>query len=121
MGKRYTFPQYVFFFLFYYSYFLPPQHALELLNASQQRGGATFCFRNEVGRVQRALESAKKDNDFIYHDKIPDVKTLATIGKAAIAKPTPVSTPLSPKFQGMSTCNLCPVFCMAASIIPWTP
>ena len=73
---------------------------MELMNASQQRGGTTFAFRNEVGRIQRALESAKKDNDFIYHDKIPDLKNLPAIGKAAVAKPTPFSPPLSSKFTG---------------------
>ena len=73
---------------------------MELMNASQQRGGTTFGFRNEVGRIQRALESAKKDNDFIYHDKIPDLKTLPAIGKAAVAKPAAFSAPMSTKFTG---------------------
>lgn len=76
------------------------QHAVELMNASQQRGGATFAFRNELGKIQRALEAAKKDNDFIYHDKIPDLKSLEPIGKAVVAKPTPLASPLSPKFTG---------------------
>ncbi|XP_025081539.1 programmed cell death 6-interacting protein-like isoform X2 [Pomacea canaliculata] len=77
------------------------QHAVELMNASQQRGGATFAFRNELGKIQRALEAAKKDNDFIYHDKIPDLKSLEPIGKAVVAKPTPLASPLSPKFTDL--------------------
>ncbi|KAK7092226.1 programmed cell death 6-interacting protein-like isoform X2 [Littorina saxatilis] len=77
------------------------QHAMELMNASQTRGGTTFCFRNEVGKLQRALESAKKDNDFIYHDKIPDLKSLPSIGKAAVAKASPVANPMSTKFADL--------------------
>lgn len=71
------------------------------MSASSTRGGTTFNFRNEQGRIQRELQAAKKDNDFIYHDKVPDVKSLAPIGKAAIAKPTPIpATAMSEKFQG---------------------
>lgn len=48
------------------------------------------------------LESteAKKDNDFIYHERIPDVKNLEPISKAAVAKPTPLPTKFSSKFKG---------------------
>lgn len=73
---------------------------MELMSASQMRGGAIFAFKTEVGKIQRALESAKKDNDFIYHDKIPDLKSLPQIGKAAVAKATSPSFPLSSKFTG---------------------
>ncbi|XP_012936236.1 programmed cell death 6-interacting protein [Aplysia californica] len=74
------------------------QHCMELLNASATRGGTTFNFRQEQARGQRALESAKKDNDFIYHDKIPDLKTLDPIGKAVVAKSASVAQPMSTKF-----------------------
>ena len=78
------------------------QHANDLMAASSQRGGTTFNFKNEQGKIQRELQAAKKDNDFIYHDKVPDVKTLDTIGKATIAKPSPLpSSIFSDKFQGM--------------------
>ena len=76
------------------------QHAQELLNTSLSRGGATFNFRQEQGKVQRALEQAKKDNDFIYHDKIPDLKSLPSIGKAVVAKPSPLAQPMGSKFTG---------------------
>ena len=41
-------------------------------------------------RVERALTDAKKDNDFIYHERIPEVKALTSIGRAAVVKPTAV-------------------------------
>ncbi|CAG5134687.1 unnamed protein product, partial [Candidula unifasciata] len=77
------------------------QHAKELLNASKTRGGSTFIFQQEQGRVDRALETALKDNNFIYHDKIPDLKTLQPIGKAVVAKAAPVSQPMSAKFTDL--------------------
>ncbi|XP_067685634.1 programmed cell death 6-interacting protein-like isoform X2 [Haliotis asinina] len=77
------------------------KHAQELLSAAQTRGGQTFCFRNEQGKVQRELDEAVKDNNFIYHDKVPDVKTLPIIGKAAVAKPSPVAQRFSTNFTDL--------------------
>ncbi|XP_046562123.1 programmed cell death 6-interacting protein-like [Haliotis rubra] len=77
------------------------KHAQELLNAAQTRGGQTFCFRNEQGKVQREMEEAVKDNNFIYHDKVPDMKTLPIIGKAAVAKPSPVAQRFSTNFTDL--------------------
>lgn len=74
------------------------QHADELMKASQTRGSGSFCFRAEHNRILRALEAAKKDNDFIYHDKVPDTKSLPPIGKAPVAKPIFPSSPLSSNF-----------------------
>ncbi|KAH9524394.1 Rhophilin, Rho GTPase binding protein [Bulinus truncatus] len=77
------------------------QHAVELLAASQNRGGSTFNFKSEQAKIQRALETATKDNNFIYHDKIPDLKTLQPIGKAVVAKASPVAQPMSFKFTDL--------------------
>ncbi|XP_041371730.1 programmed cell death 6-interacting protein-like isoform X2 [Gigantopelta aegis] len=77
------------------------QHALELMNAAQSRGGVNFNFKNELAKIQRALQNAKKDNDFIYHDKVPDIKTLPVIGRATIAKPTPVPSTFSSNFTDL--------------------
>jgi len=46
-----------------------------------------------VAKATKSLADAKKDNDFIYHERIPDAATLAPIEKVAsarLAKPTPV-------------------------------
>lgn len=53
-----------------------------------------------VDKINRALTAAKKDNDFIYHDRVPDLKDLEPIGKASLVKSTPVVVPLSQKFTG---------------------
>lgn len=51
-------------------------------------------------KINRALTAAKKDNDFIYHDRVPEVKDLEHIGKAALVKATSITPPLSQKFTG---------------------
>ena len=68
------------------------QYAQRLLTAGMERGhnpdlsGAKEWLR----RTEKALTEAKKDNDFIYHERIPEEKSLTPIGKAAVAKPTPM-------------------------------
>lgn len=54
-------------------------------------------------RINRDLTSAKKDNNFIYNDRVPEVKDLEPIGKAALVKAAPITTPLSQKFTGETT------------------
>ncbi len=41
-------------------------------------------------RSNNYLTEAKKDNDFIYHERIPEVGKLAPVGKAAVVKATEV-------------------------------
>lgn len=55
-----------------------------------------------MDKINRALTAAKKDNDFIYHDRVPEVKDLEQIGKAALVKATAITPPLSQKFTGTS-------------------
>ncbi|TNN85743.1 Programmed cell death 6-interacting protein [Liparis tanakae] len=52
-------------------------------------------------KINRALVAAKKDNDFIYHDRVPEVKDLEHIGKAVLVKATTITTPLSLKFTDL--------------------
>ncbi len=49
-------------------------------------------------KIKRAFTASKKDNDFIYLDRVPSFESLETIGRAALAKPLPVQTPLSNSF-----------------------
>jgi len=68
------------------------QYSLELFQACQTRSGMPSMggCSDWVKRATRALTDAKKDNDFIYHERIPDVKQLTGIGRAAVVKPTAV-------------------------------
>ncbi|XP_052804277.1 programmed cell death 6-interacting protein-like isoform X2 [Mya arenaria] len=74
------------------------RHAKELMAAAVTRGGMNFNFKNEQAKIQRELDAAQKDNDFIYHDIIPDVKTLPGLGRAAVSKPLPVPSKFSSSF-----------------------
>ncbi len=78
------------------------QYAQRLMQASMDRsrnpelGSANDWLR----KTEKALADAKKDNDFIYHERIPDEKSLASVGKAVVAK----ATPMPPKYDGF--CDL---------------
>ena len=68
------------------------QYAIELFTACQQRSGVN-CLCNAgdwIKRANRALTDAKKDNDFIYHERIPELKSLTAIGRASVVKATPL-------------------------------
>lgn len=64
------------------------QKSVECLKGGEGRGGANFLsiFKELLNKANRALEEAKKDNDFIYHAKITDYKTLPSVGRAQLAK-----------------------------------
>ncbi|MCI4392313.1 hypothetical protein PGIGA_G00144570 [Pangasianodon gigas] len=90
----------------------------------QKYGEAVAYFQSSLGKlndaiklskgqpdsVQEALKfsmdviggkfnSAKKDNDFIYHESVPSVDTLAAVKGAPLVKPLPV-TPTDPNTTG---------------------
>lgn len=52
-------------------------------------------------KAERNLAEAKKDNDFIYHERVPDVKSLEPIGKAQPAKALPLAQPMSQNFKDL--------------------
>ena len=70
------------------------------MSAAETRGGQAFIFQKWSSRIQRALDEANKDNDLIYHARVPDLSTLPALGKHAVAKATDFAEPLSSNFQG---------------------
>jgi programmed cell death 6-interacting protein len=78
---------------------------VELFKGAQQRSGRPSYFQDYANKAQRNLTEAKKDNDFIYHERIPDVKLLPSIGKAMLAKSLPFPERLSQNFKGKGTFN----------------
>ena len=72
--------------------------ARELLSGAETRGGSAFIHTDEARRIARLLEDAEKDNNFIYHAKVPEKNRLPSIAKAALAKPLPVNSPMSKDF-----------------------
>ncbi|KAJ6638328.1 Programmed cell death 6-interacting protein [Pseudolycoriella hygida] len=71
------------------------QYAVELFKAAQSRSGHANLFEEYAAKAQRNLVESKKDNDFIYNEIIPDVKSLPSPGKALLAKPTVLQGTLS--------------------------
>lgn len=51
--------------------------------------GAPPPLAEAQARAQRQLAAALKDNDFIYHDRIPEAQQLEPVARAAIAKALP--------------------------------
>ncbi|UYV60545.1 PDCD6IP, partial [Cordylochernes scorpioides] len=78
------------------------QHALELIKVAESKGGPNFNGKDYALRIRQAHESAQKDNDFIYHARIPDIKALTPIGKAVLARPTAMPERFSSNFNGES-------------------
>nr|XP_046272968.1 programmed cell death 6-interacting protein isoform X1 [Scatophagus argus] len=77
------------------------QHAAELVKTVASRYDEYVSVKDLSDKINRALTSAKKDNDFIYHDRVPEVKDLEHIGKAALVKATTITPPLSQKFTDL--------------------
>lgn len=75
---------------------------MELFKASQQRSGKVI-YPEIQNKAQRNFNEAEKDNNFIYHDRVPDYGSLPTIGKAQPAKILQLSNPFSQNFKGMWT------------------
>ncbi|KAK0414293.1 hypothetical protein QR680_007253 [Steinernema hermaphroditum] len=65
-------------------------------------------FSNEQKAIEKAHAGAKKDNDFIYHERVADFRSLPALPKAALAKPVPPGEHLSPRFKDMFS-SLVPV------------
>uniref|UniRef100_A0A3B4FTW4 Programmed cell death 6-interacting protein n=1 Tax=Pundamilia nyererei TaxID=303518 RepID=A0A3B4FTW4_9CICH len=77
------------------------QHAAELVKTVASRYDEYVSVKDLTDKINRSLTAAKKDNDFIYHDRVPEVKDLEQIGKAALVKPTAITPPLSQKFSDL--------------------
>ncbi|XP_055902668.1 programmed cell death 6-interacting protein [Eupeodes corollae] len=75
------------------------RNAVDLFNSAQSRSGNPHFLDEYANRAKRNLAESTKDNEFIYNEMIPDVKTLASPGKAQLAKMLPVASPMSPKFK----------------------
>lgn len=62
--------------------------ALEFLNSIESKVSIPLAekFKEFISKANQSLDEVKRDNDFIYHAKIPEYKTLTPISKALLAK-----------------------------------
>lgn len=77
------------------------EYAVELFKAAQNRSNKSNLFQDYANKAQRNLNDVKKDNDFIYHERVPDVKSLEAIGKAPVAKLLPLPETFSSGFKDL--------------------
>jgi len=66
------------------------KEADKLMSDAVKQGVGAFECKDKASKINRALAAAQKDNDFIYHERIPNLPDLVAIGRAAVAKPTPL-------------------------------
>lgn len=78
------------------------------MKAAQSKSNRPQFFSEFALKIERNLTEAKKDNDFIYHERIPDVKSLTPIGKATLAKQLPIPERFGTNFKDLFS-GLCPV------------
>jgi len=74
------------------------KYAMDLFSAAATRSGASNLAGSAEWhkRTERALTDAQKDNDFIYHERVPDVKALTALGRACVVKTTEVADKFMP-------------------------
>ncbi|XP_068157558.1 programmed cell death 6-interacting protein [Drosophila tropicalis] len=84
------------------------RNAIDLFKAAQSRGGNETYLDEYFSRAKRNLAESTKDNEFIYNEMIPELSTLASPGKAQLAKPLPIPVPLASNFKDIFS-NLVPV------------
>ena len=70
------------------------QYAIRLFKAGIERSKSDersdLCNATDWSKkCERALTDAKKDNDFIYHERVPDEKNLAPITKGQLISKSP--------------------------------
>lgn len=70
-----------------------------------------------MSKIQRNLTEAKKDNDFIYHERIPDPKSLEPVGKAMLAKVISLPEKLGTNFKGIKKLNILVTLCDISKMI----
>ncbi|UXI18145.1 u4/u6 small nuclear ribonucleoprotein [Sarcoptes scabiei] len=65
-------------------------------------------FKDIANKASLSLDEVKRDNDFIYHAKIPEYKSLPSLSKALLAKATDIPSLFFPNETDLFT-NLLPL------------
>lgn len=76
--------------------------AMESIKTAELRGGKELNLKPYITRIKASYEELKKDNESIYHDRVPDFKTLPVIESASLVKITPILYPISEDFRGLN-------------------
>lgn len=76
------------------------QVAITHIKLGQDRCARTI-YNDILNKATQDLLEAKKDNEFIYHERIPNEKDLMGISRYMVAKTSTVPPKLSAKFKGI--------------------
>ncbi|XP_065667183.1 programmed cell death 6-interacting protein [Hydra vulgaris] len=81
------------------------QKAEKLINDGIKNAGNLNIpdLKNLAGHISKNLVQAKKDNEFIYLDKVPAQDQLTPVERATLVKALPMSSPMSSNFQDLFT------------------
>lgn len=84
--------------------------ALEYFKTAQSRISVSMAekFKEIINKATLSLDEVKRDNDFIYHAKIPEHKSLPYVAKALLAKATEIPNLFYPNETDLFT-NLLPL------------
>ena len=67
---------------------------------AESRANKELSVKPQMNQIQTAYDKTKKDNEFVYHERVPDFKNLGVVERAALAKTTPIKFPISEDFRG---------------------
>uniref|UniRef100_A0A915EJP3 BRO1 domain-containing protein n=1 Tax=Ditylenchus dipsaci TaxID=166011 RepID=A0A915EJP3_9BILA len=77
------------------------KEAIRLMDQANSYLTVTSHFSAENAAIKKSWEQANKDNDFIYHVRLPEFRSLPSLPRAALAKALPVVVPVSPRFKDL--------------------
>jgi len=83
--------------------------------ATAAKAASGFPFAENQKSIASDLQQAEKENGMIYHVHVPQASTLGPIDKAVVAKPVPVSGPMSTSSTGE-----CRAYVLQAPYCPMT-
>lgn len=77
------------------------EYAVEMFKQAQIKSNRLTFYQDYSSRAMKNLTEAKKDNDFIYHERVPDIQSLPAIDRATIAKLLPLPGKFSSNFEDL--------------------
>ncbi|EDV20985.1 uncharacterized protein TRIADDRAFT_38299 [Trichoplax adhaerens] len=75
------------------------KHASSLMQQAESYSSTLTDAKNLRNKITKAYQAAQKDNDFIYHELVPDKDRIPAVQGAAIGKPIRLNNPASANFK----------------------
>ncbi len=75
--------------------------SVELLKVADSRAGKDVPVKQSLNLVQNSYEKAKKENEYVYHERVPDYKSLANLERVSLAAAKQIKFPLSEDFRDL--------------------